>query len=79
MLIGNSTKWSTLTILYLFRYDTWTTPEYYQQAEEAVRQSKRDQEKSVQLERRRNLLRDQLDRERVDEELALKGTFEQHL
>lgn len=59
-----------------FRFENWTTPEYYKQAEDAVRLSKQNKERAVQLERRRNALREQLERERVEQERELKGTFD---
>lgn len=62
------------TNLYIqHRYENWTTPEYYKQAEDAVRMGKQNKEKAVLLERRRNALREQLDRERVENERALEG------
>lgn len=56
------------------RFDNWTTPEYYKQAEDAVKSQKLAKEKAEQLERRRELLRKQLEREQIDLKRELKGT-----
>lgn len=54
------------------RYESWTTPEYYQQAEASVALTKQRQQRSADLEQRRERLRAQLatEQQALDDELS---------
>lgn len=54
------------------RYENWTTPEYYQQAEEKLQRSKNEKEKQKQLAERREKLAHLLQMEKEQYDLEIK-------
>lgn len=55
-----------------FRFETWTTPEYYQQADEALAKVKQQKVRQTELDRRRIVLRQLLESEQNDLDQELK-------
>lgn len=62
-------KWGKITS----RFEQWTAPEYYKQADEVNKQRELDKIKNDSLESRRNKLKKLLDDERRDQEMIVKG------
>lgn len=60
-IISKQFNWSTKLFVCNCRYETWTTPQYYQQADEALAKAKLEKVRQADLERRRALLRQLLD------------------
>lgn len=64
-------KWGKITS----RYEQWTAPEFYKQADEMSKQRELDKIKNETLESRREKLKKLLEDEKNEQEVIVKGMF----
>lgn len=62
-------KWGKITS----RFEQWTAPEFYKQADEVNKQRELDKIKNETLESRREKLKQLLDNEKSEQEMIVKG------